>query len=259
MQVARHSKIGIAAVVLIAIVFSVVLVAPVWAVSFFSFYPDLRAVVPKQVQLVNQQQRDWLRFSNGLANTGGGPWAIRPGFQPTTTDAIQEIRDANGVVVEERLVGTYVYHPTHNHWHIGDVVAFEVRVGSPTGPLIANSAKIGACLIDWYKLEGNAPGNERTFFDCETSYQGVSAGWVDQYHQSLDGQEIDITNVPDGTYYLIHHVNPNGVFLEQNTGNNIAWVRFVLSQESNGNRKISVLENSPCDAPGLCGEFQSNR
>lgn len=36
-------------------------------------YPDLRAVVPQKVQLVNQQQHEWLRFSNGIANTGTGP------------------------------------------------------------------------------------------------------------------------------------------------------------------------------------------
>src|SRR3712207_2548203 len=60
--------------------------------------PDLQTVVPTHLNLVNQQQHDYLRFSNGIANTGGGPWALRPqhalGSAPTTT-AIQEIR-SNG-------------------------------------------------------------------------------------------------------------------------------------------------------------------
>jgi hypothetical protein len=41
-------------------------------------YPDLRTVVPTHLQIVNQQQRDILRFSNGIANTGDGPWALSP-------------------------------------------------------------------------------------------------------------------------------------------------------------------------------------
>jgi len=58
----------------------------------------LRTVVPAHLNLVNQQQNECLRFSNGIANTGGGPWAMRPenelGVNPTTT-AIQEIRSSN--------------------------------------------------------------------------------------------------------------------------------------------------------------------
>ena len=43
-----------------------------------TLYPDLRTVVPAHLNLVNQQQNEYLRFSNGIANTGGGPWAMRP-------------------------------------------------------------------------------------------------------------------------------------------------------------------------------------
>ena len=39
-----------------------------------ALYPDLRTVVPAHLNLVNQQQQDILRFSNGIANTGAGPW-----------------------------------------------------------------------------------------------------------------------------------------------------------------------------------------
>ena len=43
-----------------------------------TLYPDLRTVVPAHLNFVNQQQNEYLRFSNGIANTGGGPWALRP-------------------------------------------------------------------------------------------------------------------------------------------------------------------------------------
>jgi Lysyl oxidase len=244
-----------------------------------SLYPDLRTVVPAHLNLVNQQQREYLRFSNGIANTGGGPWALRPdppiGTAPIT-NAIQEIRSSNAqylcgtqpkpgdpcyTIVQEQLVSTFEYHPTHNHWHTADVARFDVRAGSPTGPVVGgNSIKVGFCLLDLYSLDGNAPTSEKVFWDCYTSHQGVSVGWVDQYHQSTDGQEVELTGVPDGTdYYLVSTTDPNSVFLEQDETNNAAWVRFTLSSASNGNRKVTITGHSPCESPGLCGERSTNR
>lgn len=243
-------------------------------------YPDLRAVVPQHVQLVNAGQREWLRFSNGIANTGTGPWALRPEPPPAqATDvvsAVQEIRDSGALyrcgtqpkqvtechnVISETVTGTYVFHPTHNHWHLGDIAQFDVRKGSPTGPIVNQlSVKTSFCLIDLYKLDGNSPTKEKVFWDCYASYQGVSAGWVDQYHQATDGQELDITGIPNATdYYLVTTTNPTGVYLESDRTNNSAWVKFTLSSESNGNRKITVTGKSPCDSPGMCGEVSANR
>jgi len=129
--------------------------------------------------------------------------------------------------------------------------AFEVRKGSPTGPVVgSNSIKIGFCLLDLYRLDGNAPTSGKTFWDCYTSYQGVSVGWVDQYHQSTDGQQVDLTGLPDASdYYLVSTTNPTGVFLEQDKTNNTEWVRFTLSSDSNGNRKVTVTDHSPCEDP----------
>lgn len=244
-----------------------------------ALYPDLRTVVPTQLNFVNQQKKELLRFSNGIANTGGGPWAMRPetelGLTPTTT-AIQEIRSSNAqylcdtqpkqvaecyTVLSETPVSIFEYHPTHNHWHTADVARFEVRKGGPTGtPVGKGSVKVGFCLLDLYKIDDNAPTSEKTFWDCYTSYQGVSVGWVDQYHQSTDGQEVDITGIPNGDdYYLVSTTNPTGIFIEQNKANNTAWVRFTLSADSNGNRKVTVTATSPCENPGLCGERSTNR
>ena len=223
-------------------------------------YPDLRTVVPQHLSMMNQQQHDILRFSNGIANTGDGPWALRPDFQPTVTNAIQEIRDASGNVVREELVSTYEFHPEHNHWHIGDIALFEVRKGSPTGTVVGgNSIKVTFCLIDWYTLEGNANTKAREFFDCATSYQGISVGWVDQYHQATDGQQLNLTGVPEANdYFLVSTANYAAKFLEKDYSNNTAWVKFSLYRDSNGNRKVQVLDHSPC-AGGLCGDDAPNR
>ena len=260
----RAATLGAAAVLLAAVLIALV---PIFsenaqaARTSSGLYPDLRTVVPTHLQIVNQQQRDVLRFSNGIANTGDGPWALRPENQGGVTNAIQEIRDANGNVVSEHLASTYEFHPAHNHWHIGDIALFEVRKGSPTGPVVGgNSIKVTFCLIDWYTLDGNSPTSEREFWDCETSYQGISVGWVDQYHQSVEGQQLDLTNVSDGSdYYLVSTSNHAGKFLEKNTTNNTAWVKFRLYRDSQGNRKIVVTGHSSCESPSLCGEGAPNR
>ena len=224
-------------------------------------YPDLQTVVPRHLQIVNSHQRDILRFSNGIANTGDGPWALRPENAGGVTNAIQEIRDADGQVVREVLVSTFEFHPAHNHWHIGDIAQFDIRKGSPTGPVAADaSIKVTFCLIDWYALEGNANTSDREFWDCANSYQGLSVGWVDQYHQSTEGQQLDLTNVPAADdYYLVSTSNYAGKFLEKTTANNTAWVKFRLYSDKKGNRKVEVTDHSPCATPGLCGVNAPNR
>jgi hypothetical protein len=232
--------------------------------------PELRTVVPRHLGIQNQQQREYLRFANGVANLGPGPLRLRPEPPPRTPDtfettAVQEILDASGNLVEEHVAGTFVYHPEHNHWHIGDVALFEVRVGSPTGPLLRNdrgesiSVKTTFCLIDWYTLEGNSNTKERVYWDCATSYQGISPGWVDQYHQSLEGQKVDITGAGPGLYYLVSTANPAQQFLETDYTNNTAWTSFGLTRDSKGNAKITVVGHSPCETPGLCGDNAPNR
>lgn len=246
-----------------------------------ALYPDLRTVVPQHLQLVNAGQQEILRFSNGIANTGPGPWALRP--EPSiefakannlsSVAAVQEIRDSGAFykcgeqpkqvtdcynVVSEFTAGVFAFHPEHNHWHIGDVALFEVRKGDPVkGKIVGgNSIKTTFCLIDWYKLADNAPTSERVFFDCYTSFQGISSGWVDQYHQSTEGQQLDLTNVPNANdYYLVSTANYTGRFAELDYSNNTAWVKFRLTSDSNGNRKIEVTATSPCvPSTGLCGD-----
>jgi hypothetical protein len=245
-------------------------------------YPDIRTVVPQHLNLVNQQQRDILRFSNGIANTGPGPWALAPdpplSDAVSTVTAIQEIRDRNAYyacdlqiteppdcynVLASFPTGTFEFHPAHNHWHIGDVALFEVRKGDPyKGKIVGgNSIKTTFCLIDWYQLDLKSPNTtERSFFDCYKSFQGISSGWVDQYHQSTEGQQVDLTTAPNASdYYLVSTANYARVFTELDYTNNTAWVKFTLSSESNGNRKVTITAHSPCDSPGLCGEGATNR
>jgi hypothetical protein len=213
---------------------------------------------------VNKQKREILRFSNGVANTGAGPWQMRPEFPATDPSqpqrALQQIVGSDGSILDEQVVSEFEFHPEHNHWHIDGIALFEIRAGSPSGPVVGgNSIKTTFCLIDWYKLEGPSKTPERVFFDCAGSLQGVSPGWVDQYHQATEGQQLDVTGVAPGLYYLVSTASPDGNFIEEDASNNTAWAAFVLSRDSKGNAKIDVVGHSSCDSPGLCGESAPNR
>jgi hypothetical protein len=238
-------------------------------------YPDLQTVVPRHIGVQNTAQREYLRFANGIANTGPGHLRMRPdppfGVPTELTTAIQQILDANGNVVQELNAGSFEYHEAHNHWHIGNVALFEIRKarddgrgGSYGAPLVndrgeAQSVKTTFCLIDWYALEDNSNTKERTYWDCIHGFQGISPGWVDQYHQSLEGQELDITGAPVGVYYLVSTSNPDGLFAETTRVNNTAWLSFRLSRDSRGNAKVDEVAHSPCATPGLCGVNAPNR
>jgi len=246
--------------------------------------PDLQPVVPHQLQIQNTGGREYLRLTNGIANVGAGPWHLHPqnviAGDTGTTTAIQDIwnkiggpSDPTASIVCSFPTTQFEFHPAHNHWHIGSVARFALQLatdngtGGGAGPVLVNdrgiaqSFKTTFCLIDWVKLDDNSKTPERTYFACDRTapYQGVSVGWNDQYHHSLEGQEIDLTGAPVGIYYLTVNVNDDGLFIESNTSNDLSWVSFELRRDSNGNPKITLIGHSPCSSPNLCGEGLPNR
>ena len=82
---------------------------------------------------------------------------------------------------------------------------------------------------------------------------------MDQYHQATEGQQLDITDMPAGDYFLVSTSNPDRTFIETDLDNNAAWVKFHLTRSNRGNSKLSILGHSPCGSPGLCGEQKDNR
>jgi hypothetical protein len=234
---------------------------------------DLQTVVPKHLGIQNQQNAEMLRFTNGVANLGEGDFRMSPIIDADSgqiVSAQQEILDAAGNVVCVEEVGEFIFHPEHNHWHIADVALYEVRVarddghGGLYGDVVANvhdfanSVKTTFCLIDWYQLDSNSNRGERVYWDCSAGLQGIQSGWVDQYHHSLPDQNIDLTGVDPGVYYLLSTANPDGDYVESDYTNNSAWVSFRL-QRGGGNPKLTEIDHSTCSSPGMCGEQALNR
>jgi hypothetical protein len=214
--------------------------------------PDLATVIPQQLQIVNPakgSKREVLRFSNGIANIGDGPWRMRPEFptldpsQPQT--AIQELldsTDSSGDIAYEAVVSQFEFHPEHNHWHIDGVALYEVRGSNgldppgdrDIGPIVGgNAIKTTFCLIDWVRLEGssnNGKNTDRVYRDCFGSHQGISTA------------------------------NADRVFLEKDYTNNRAWVAFDLIRFSQGNAKLVIVGDSfSVEEEGLSPAYTTNR
>lgn len=78
--------------------------------------------------------------------------------------------------------------------------------------------KAGFCIID--VVPYTLPSVPK-YLVCE--FQGISVGWSDEYDASLDGQFVDVTGVPSGTYVLEAEVNSEHLYEESDYSNNRAY------------------------------------
>ena len=63
---------------------------------------------------------------------------------------------------------------------------------------------------------------------------GLSPGWNDTYLESLPGQSIDITAVPDGKYRLFTQIDELKLFRESTRANNLTWIDLDVQTTSQG-------------------------
>jgi len=227
--------------------------------------PDVIEEVPHHLQIQNTRQGEFLRFSTTHINIGAGNLQIRGGGQvePCVIDGIaydqctvatQELLDASGNVVGTHPAGVAFFHPEHNHWHQSGVAEFAVR-SSLDGPPISAGTKITFCFVDVEFIGttgAQKKGQPRTYWECNGDLQGLASGWADAYHQSTPLQELDITGLPEGEYFLTHLADPDDHWIESDETNNFTWVKFGLSRQG-ANPKVTVLDHSPCVPEVICG------
>ena len=190
----------------------------------------------------NTGGRRLLRLSNGTANAGTGPlylYGVTPGNGDGTQDVRQRVFREDGSFFE-RVAGVFVYHAEHNHIHFEEWAQYRLRrvIGEDgVGDVVAEGAKTSFCILDLGVYNRNLPGYRPGGFfrTCSSTTQGLSVGWIDVYSRSLPGQNIDITDVPDGHYWIESEVDPNNNVLESNEDNNIARVRVTIGNPADIN------------------------
>lgn len=187
--------------------------------------PDLKVLPPKELYIEDGAVRK-IRFSTTVANIGEGPLDLAGSFDAASgiTTASQRIHRSDGEI-EERVAGSFMFHPGHEHWHFEDFTMLELWTYREDGALDAMKATTGKatfCAVDEileYETLERVPEGP-SFLACGQGVQGISVGWSDTYTADLIGQELDITNVPDGSYAVRTVVDPALRLVETNDDNN---------------------------------------
>ncbi|MFN2489117.1 MAG: lysyl oxidase family protein [Actinomycetota bacterium] len=211
--------------------------------------PDLqtkRATLKNRLTIDTSTGKKLLRFSNTVWNAGDGPLEVRPDNSGATnsTQAYQRVftHDDQGTwqLVEEFLVGTFQFHEEHNHWHFSDFALYELRdvaAGGGVGTIKRTGQKETFCIADTTQvnsgLEHSPARRVYRVGSCDqNSNAGLSVGWGDTYRWDLPGQEIDITGLPDGQYWLVSTADPKNRLRETNDGNNTAKLKIQITGDT---------------------------
>jgi hypothetical protein len=198
-------------------------------------FPDLKQRPPSGlVVTVSPHGHFLLGFTSLVDNRGPGVlWikASRPPGAPTMEASQRVVLRPHGL----RLVrGTglflrYTVAPPHYHWHLLGYVRFELRRASDFR-LIVRDHKSGFCLADHYGIApGIHHGPPRFLGSCgqfqprlRSVEEGTSVGYTDRYPANFHGQNLDLTGVPPGNYWLVHRVNSDWGLREERYDNDVA-------------------------------------
>ena len=215
------------------------------------YLPDLRTLDPAEFHIAEQRNRTLLLLTNTVWNGGDGPLEMRPEHDEGAgiTEAFQLLftEDEGGNIVQlegeqgERPAGSFAFHPEHDHWHFQDLARYELKRvkadGSP-GKTLAASEKISYCMFDQMQvdpaLENAAPGPHYSGSRCETeefgknAHIGYSVSWGDEYAYNFADQDIDITGIAPGRYWVRSTADPEGLIEETNNDNNAAQTAIAL-------------------------------
>ncbi|KES06041.1 hypothetical protein BU52_16610 [Streptomyces toyocaensis] len=218
--------------------------------------PDLRSLPAYGIVVSDGDKdipgKDYLAFSANVWNAGPAQLVV-DGFRSpgkATMDAYQYFYDAKGKQVGYTPTGTMEWDPRpgHMHWHFTDFASYRLLKADKKEAV--RSGKEAFCLantdaIDYTVKNANwHPYNTDLATACgeENSIsvrEVLDVGSGDTYTQDLPGQSFDITDVPNGTYYIQVLANPEKRLKETDLGNNSALRKIVLGGEP-GKRTVTV-------------------
>ena len=183
------------------------------------------------------------------------------GIDDESMDAFQYFL-LDGQPVGKAPIGELEFHAGggHNHWHFEEFTRYSMLDAESNEILI--SGKQSWCLVNTDALDLTVPNANVLGYghDLGTSCGGPGAlwirevldvGWGDTYTQFQRGQAFDITDLPNGKYYVRVHVNPTGAMLESDTTNNVED-RLIRLRGTPGHRRVVVPFWHGIDTENTC-------
>lgn len=218
--------------------------------------PDLRSLPAYGIRISDGDQdvkgKDYLAFSANVWNAGPAQLVV-DGFRSPgkeLMDAYQYFYAADGTQVGYTPTGTMEWDPRpgHEHWHFTDFASYRLLKADQKEQV--RSGKEAFCLantdaVDYTVDNANwHPGNTDLATACgqENSIsvrEVLDVGSGDTYTQDLPGQSFDITNLPNGTYYIQVLANPENRLKETSHTNNSALRKITLGGKP-GARTVQV-------------------
>ena len=228
--------------------------------------PDLDQAPPAAISVVVRAGRERLVFLSAVENVGAGPLLVagrRPSAAEPEMAARQVVRKVGRTSTMHPLKTRlrFVVSETHRHWHLLGFERYELH--SLDGKTVGRDRKTGFCLGDRYDADSGSriPGEPpRAVWTQECGrgqggrlriLEGLSPGFGDDYVPLLEGQFIDITGLPPGSYVLNHRVNSTRDLLESSYANNAASALLELGRDAQGRATVTVLATCPDTAS--CG------
>ncbi|GGZ88122.1 lysyl oxidase family protein [Streptomyces bluensis] len=228
--------------------------------------PDLRSLPAWDIAITDGEDgdvpgKDYLAFSANVWNAGPAPLVV-DGFRSPgkdLMDSYQYFYDADGKQVGYTPSGTMEWDARkgHEHWHFTDFASYRLLSEDQTKEV--RSGKEAFCLantdaIDYTVENANwHPYNTDLSTACGQQNsisvrEVLDVGSGDTYTQYRPGQSFDITDLPNGTYYIQVIANPEKRLQETNLDNNVALRKVVLGGEP-GARTVQVPPHDLIDAP----------
>jgi len=216
-----------------------------------STLPDLVALPAWNVVVDHQDSGDFIDFSATVWDGGPAPLVVE-GYRQQGKAVMNawEYFFKDGKAIGRARVGTMVYDPRpgHKHWHFQQFARYSLLDASQQNVVI--SEKEAFCLAPTDSIDmtrpgalwnpysvgfGSACGDQSSIWTREA----LPAGWGDTYSQTLPGQSLDITSVPNGTYYISVKANPAGHLFESDYTNN-RQLRQIELGGTTGHRTVTV-------------------
>ena len=208
--------------------------------------PDLMPKPQLNVTTGREDGRWRIFFSTFIVNVGEGDFVLRARREGGETWNVEQGIPYSGggaeiVPTDARLVWG---GDGHDHWHVVRVATVRLvplnEKGRPKDEEGRVDSKVGFCFYDHTHELARGPKEPvysvHSCGDVDDTLIGVglSPGWDDTYRQTLPGQSIDVSGLPDGKYRLWTEIDEQGWFREANRSNNRTWIDLDIRMTPGG-------------------------
>ena len=238
-------------------------------------YPNLRVQVPTDLISISKptSTQRTLDFAHITWNAGDGPLEIRPQYNPATgmATATQALSTLTGpatwsYVRSVPIVQPMQWRPPTDYRFPMTGFGLYTNTGGNLGSLVATSPKVDYCMTP-DAFVGGVPNTTPTAAPSPSNCNdpngtlGLSVGWGDLYDHEDAGNNIDISNLPDGIYWLRGQADPGNYWAQSGPNLSVTDTQLqisgttvtVLQQVTPTPTRPVVTVTSPVDGSSVTG------